>query len=128
MDNKHPLSDLMEVTMGKIRELVDVNTIIGQPIVTADGITLISVSKVGFGFASGGSDFQGKQANVPNPFGGGSGAGVKISPIAFLVIKEGNVRIIGLEAQSNGAIEKLIDMAPELIDKISAIFKKDETV
>lgn len=127
MDSKHPLGDLMSITMEKIHELVDVNTIIGQPITTPDGITLIPVSKVSFGFASGGADFKNKQPNTQAPFGGGGTAGVKIAPIAFLVIKEGNVRVVGLENTSNGAIDKAIDMAPELIDKLAAILKKDDT-
>lgn len=126
MENKHPLGDLMSTTIEKIHELVDVNTIIGQPITTPDGITLIPVSKVSFGFASGGSDFQGKNANMANPFGGGSGAGVKISPIAFLVIKDGNTKVIGLEQPANGTVDKLLDMAPEIIDKISALTKNNE--
>ena len=80
--DKHPLVDMMEITMGKIREMVDVNTIVGAPITTPDGTTLIPVSKVSFGFASGGTDFQikGNEKASAQPFGGGSGAGVNLTP------------------------------------------------
>ena len=93
---KHPIGELMETTMGKLRDMVDVNTIIGQPITTMDGITLIPISKVSFGFAAGGSDFNPKKdkENQGNPFGGGSGAGVKIEPVSFVVIHDGIVRVL----------------------------------
>ena len=88
--DKHPIGDLMEVTMRNIRNMIDVNTVVGQPITTPDGITLIPVSKLTFGFGSGGGDFTSKNQNAgaPNPFAGGSGAGVNITPVAFLVIKD----------------------------------------
>lgn len=125
---QHPIVDLMNATMSKLREMVDVNTVIGQPIKTDDGITLIPVSKVSFGFGSGGSDFQTKQqqAGQNNAFGGGSGAGVNIMPIAFLVVKDGNIRMVSIESASAGPIDKAIDMAPEIIDKISGMIKKDK--
>jgi sporulation protein YtfJ len=127
MDN-YQLSDLMEKTMGKIREMVDVNTIIGEPITAADGTTLIPVSKVSFGFASGGSEFPTKAQNDPKglPFGGGSGAGVKITPVAFLVIKDGNVRILNVMPPASTTIDRAIERAPEVIDKISGLFQKDK--
>lgn len=126
--DKHPLGDLMETTMQKIREMVDVNTIIGRPIVTGDGITLIPVSKVTFGFASGGTDFKTKnqQPNQGNSFGGGSGAGVSIVPVAFLVVKDGNVRLINVTPPANSTIDRVIDLVPEVIDKISSLKGKDK--
>lgn len=128
---KHPIGELMETTMSKIREMVDVNTIVGTPIKTDDGITLIPVSKVSFGFASGGSDFQTKnsQAGKSN-FGGGSGAGVNISPVAFLVVKDGNVKMISAQPGTPSGIEKVVDAMPEIIDKVKEIIpqKKDEEV
>ena len=87
MDKKSPLSELMRSTMDKIREMVDTNTIVGQPITTADGVTLIPISRVSIGFGGGGADYGKVQ---PKDFGGGSGAGVKIEPVAFLVIKDGH--------------------------------------
>jgi len=128
---KHPIGELMETTMSKIREMVDVNTIVGTPIKTDDGITLIPVSKVSFGFASGGSDFQTKNTqNGSANFGGGSGAGVNISPVAFLVVKDGNVKMISAQPTPPTGIEKVVDAVPEIIDKVKEIIpkKKDDEV
>ncbi len=126
--DKHPLGDLMETTMSKIREMVDVNTIIGTPIVTGDGITLIPVSKVTFGFGSGGSDFAGKDrpAGQPNTFGGGAGAGVNIIPVAFLVVRGESVRVINIGPPATTTIDRVIEMAPDLIDKVTGMIKKKE--
>ena len=129
---KHAIGDLMEKTMAKIREMVDVNTIVGSPITTVDGITLIPVSKVSFGFAAGGSDFQTKNGKDKDPgpdgFGGGSGAGVKIEPVSFLVIRDGSVRMISANASEQNSVEKFIDAMPDIIDKVKEVLpkKKDE--
>ena len=85
---EHPIQNLMNVTMDKIRQMVDSNTIVGKPITTDDGTTILPVSKVSFGFASAGTDFDGKNAANKDLFGGGSGAGVNIQPVAFLVVKD----------------------------------------
>ena len=125
--DKHPISELMDTVMTKIHEMVDVSTVIGEPIKTADGITIIPVSKVSFGFASGGSEFSGKNQSAQKlPFGGGSGAGVKINPVAFLVIKDGFVRVMNVEAPASTTIDRIIDNAPGIIDKISSMVKKDK--
>lgn len=127
---KNSIGELMDKTMARIREMVDVNTIVGSPITTADGITLIPVSKVSFGFAAGGSEFQTKNGkeDKPDPFGGGSGAGVKIEPVSFLVIRDGSVRMISANAQQQTSVEKLVDAMPEIIDKVKEVLpkKKDE--
>ena len=127
---KNSIGELMDKTMTRIREMVDVNTIVGSPITTVDGITLIPVSKVSFGFAAGGSDFQTKNGKdgQTNPFGGGSGAGVKIEPVSFLVIRDGSVRMIGANAQEQNSVEKFIDAMPDIIDKVKEVLpkKKDE--
>ena len=117
---EHPIEGMMGVTMEKIRQLVDANTIIGEPI-TVDGATIIPISRVTFGFASGGSDV-GAKTNK-QMFGGGTGAGVSIAPIAFLVISGGNVRTIQLSAENN-AVERAVSMIPELVDKLSDLLKK----
>lgn len=121
---KHPVGDIMETTMGKLREMVDVNTIVGDPIKAADGITLIPVSRVSFGFASGGSEFQTKHGkeNGTNPFGGASGAGVRIEPVSFLVIRDGEVKIIGANTNELTAVDKALDALPELIGKLRELF------
>ncbi|MBR4693062.1 MAG: GerW family sporulation protein [Oscillospiraceae bacterium] len=127
---KHAIGELMENTLSKIRELVDVNTVVGSPIQTPDGITLIPVSKVSFGFAAGGSDFQTKNGkdSQPNPFGGGSGAGVRIEPVSFLVIRDGSVRVLSANADNQSAAERVIEAVPDIIDKVREVLpkKKDE--
>lgn len=114
--------------MQKIREMIDVNTIIGSPIVTGDNITLIPISKVSFGFASGGSDFQTKHQKETqnNAFGGGSGAGVNIVPVAFLVVKGDSVKILNVAPPASTTVDRVIEMVPEFIDKVSDILKKDK--
>ena len=123
---KHAIGELMENTLSKIREMVDVNTVVGSPIQTPDGITLIPVSKVSFGFAAGGSDFQTKNGkdSQPNPFGGGSGAGVKIEPVSFLVIRDGSVRVLSANADNQSAAERVIEAVPDIIDKVREVLPK----
>lgn len=120
---EHPIRGLMDTTMEKIRQMVDSNTIIGNPINLADGVTVLPVSKVTFGFASGGSDLPNKATK--DLFGGGSGAGVTISPVAFLVVqKDGNVRLMQLSDTSNN-IDRALGLMPEMMDKITALLKKE---
>ena len=122
MSEHHPISDLMTETMSKIKEMVDVNTIIGSPIVAADGTTVIPVSKVSCGFGAGGSEFASKHAASGSPlaFGGGSGAGVTVSPVCFLVIgKDGSANILGINAQASDTVDRLVEMIPGAINKVS---------
>ena len=121
---EHPIQNLMNVTMDKIRQMVDSNTIVGKPITTDDGTTILPVSKVSFGFASAGTDFDGKNAANKDLFGGGSGAGVNIQPVAFLVVKDGCVRI--QLSDGNNTVDRALTMIPELVEKVSALIKKDE--
>lgn len=120
---EHPINGLMGVTMDKIRELVNSDTIIGEPVSLPDGTTILPVSKVTFGVATGGSDFAAKQSK--ELFGGGSGAGVTVAPVAFLVVKDGNVRTIQL-ADPNNSLERAITMLPELVNKLAALLKKEK--
>ena len=124
----HPLPDMMGLSMAKIKDMVDVNTIIGDPIVTPEGVTIIPVSKVKVGFAGGGSDFapKGYPANKTNAFGGGSGAGVTITPVAFLIIKGETVRMMPVAEPASNSLERLVEMLPELIDQISSLNKKKQ--
>ena len=122
---EHPIQGLMNVTMDKIRQMADSNTIIGKPIKTDDGTTILPVSRISFGFASAGTDFDGKNAANKDLFGGGSGAGVNIQPVAFLVVKDGCVRTIQLSDGSN-TIDRALTMLPDLVDKVSALLKKEE--
>ena len=122
--NEHPISNLMTETMSKIKEMVDVNTIIGTPITTADGTTVIPVSKVTFGFASGGSDFAPKHMpqNAPLAFGGGGGAGVTVSPVCFIG-RDGSANILGVNAQASTTVDRLVEMIPGAINKVSSFME-----
>lgn len=123
MEQKHPINDVLGLTMERLKQMVDVNTVVGTPITTPDGVTVIPISRVSIGFASGGSDFSPKNlpANKDNCFGGGSGAGVTITPVSFLIIHGDNVRIINANPVPDGAVEKAINMVPEIVDKVSAL-------
>ena len=112
------LPNMLDNTIAKIREMVDVNSVIGDPITTPDGVTIIPVSKVSVGFGGGGSDFATK--NGDNPFGGGVGAGVKVIPIAFLIVKEGSVRMIPVATPANTTADRLVEMVPDTLDKLAA--------
>ena len=121
MDKKHPVSELMRSTIEKIHELVDTNVIVGQPINTPDGVTLIPISRVNFGFGSGGGDYgKGPKEN----FGGGGGAGVKIGPVAFLTIKDGVTRVLPVAAPPATALDRIVEMAPDLMDKAEKFLDK----
>ncbi|MBC5582168.1 GerW family sporulation protein [Anaerofilum sp. BX8] len=121
--SEHPLQGLMDVALQRIKEMVDSNTIIGEPITMADGTLILPVSKVSFGFASGGSDFPSKTPR--ELFGGGSGAGVSISPIAFLVVKDGSVKMLQLASQEANTTDRIINALPDVLDKLQDMFKKD---
>ena len=125
------LPEMLENTIAKIREMVDVNSVIGTPITTADGVTIIPVSKVSAGFGGGGSDFVSKNVNKQdNPFGGGAGGGVSVTPIAFLIVKDGNVRMMPVATPANTTADRLVEMIPDTLDRVSAFIdshsKKNE--
>ncbi len=132
--NEHPIEGLMTTAMNSIQDMIDVNTIIGEPIETSNNVVVIPISKVSFGFAAGGSEFKGetideyskrdKEEDIQYrlPFGGGSGAGVSINPIAFLVIQQDGVRLLPVNYTS--AIDKLLDYVPDLMDKVNGVINK----
>lgn len=113
------LPNMLETTIQKIREMVDVNTVVGTPITTPDGVTIIPVSKVSVGFGGGGSDFANKNTGE-NPFGGGVGGGVKVVPVCFLVVSGGNVRMISIPEPANSTTERIVEMMPDTLDKLTA--------
>ncbi len=121
--SEHPIKGIMETTLDKIRAMVDVDTIIGNPMKAGDGVTLIPVSKVSFGFASGGSDIP-TSKNEKENFGGGSGAGVTVTPVCFIVVQEDDVRILNINT-SSATVDKAIAMVPELFDKVKSLCKKE---
>ena len=119
----HPLSDMMTSTMAKIKDMIDVNTVIGDPITTPDGVTLIPISKVSFGFGGAGGDYGKTQ---PKDFGGGSAAGVKIDPVAFLVIRDGITRVLPVAVPPVSTLDRVVEMVPDLMDKVEKYFDKKE--
>ena len=114
------LTDLMEASIGKIRELVDSNTIVGEPIITPDGVTLIPVSRLSFGFGCGGGDY-GK--NGPQ-FGGAATAGVKVDPVAFLMVKDGITRVLPVAVPAVTTVDRVIEMVPEVMDRVENFIDK----
>ncbi len=123
MQEKHHIQDLLGITMEKMREMVDVQTIIGDPIVISDSVTIVPISKVSYGFASGGSDLPAK-ANPKDLFGGGAGAGVSIQPVAFLVIQDDEVRLLQMN-EGGDVLTSAIRSVPEVVDRIGSILKKN---
>ena len=114
------LPNMLESTISKIREMVNANTVVGQPITTGDGVTIIPISRISIGLGGGGSDFVSKNANRhENPFGGGVGAGVTVSPVAFLVVKDGSVRMLPVAAPANTTADRLVEMIPDTLDKVA---------
>ena len=144
--NEHPIQGLMRTAMENLKQMVDVNTIVGDPVTTPDGTLILPISKVGFGFAAGGSEFTVEHeddraeaaersvtpfeskstSSVGFPFGGGSGGGVSITPIAFLVVGTHGVKVVPLD-NSSRLVERIFDAAPGLVEKITGMFGGDKT-
>lgn len=137
--SEHPINSLMDSAMQNIKEMVDVNTIVGEPVHTADGFVIIPISKVSFGLAAGGGEYGGAVdftdgqagtgplsetviAPVKYPFAGGSGAGVSISPVAFIIVGGGTVKLVPIT--NNNLLDKLIDLCPDIINKVSDFINK----
>lgn len=147
--SEHPIQNLMKTAMENIRDMIDVNTIIGDPVETTDGQIIIPVSKVGFGFAAGGSEFKGdheerrrqesenhgkgnkeeagkdKKGDGNLPFGGGSGGGVSVTPVAFLVVNDKGIRILNMDGQTH-LFDRLIDAVPEFVDQLKNMVSKNK--
>ena len=120
MEKNHPIGDLMSTTMQKIREMVDVNTIVGEPVTTPDGVTLVPVSRVSFGFGGGG----GGLVKQRDGFAGGSAAAVRIEPIGFLVIRNGIVNMLNLQPPASNTLDRIVDLIPQLMDKAEQLRDK----
>lgn len=135
MRESHPIENLMLTAMSSIHDMVDVNTIIGEPIESIDGMTIIPISKVSFGFAAGGSEFseeaideyakkeKEEEIKYKLPFGGGAGAGASINAVAFLIIQNGTVKLLPIEHTSY--VDKLLDYVPDLVEKVNQMFSKN---
>ena len=129
--SSNKVNDLLGVSMDKIKQMVDVNTVVGDPVTTPDGTTVIPISRVNYGFAAGGSDLPSKSQPAEGLFAGGSGAGVTVSPVAFLSIHNGNVRVIQIEPYFS-PVDRALEKIPDIADMLSSLFKKkgepEETV
>ncbi|MDQ0255023.1 sporulation protein YtfJ [Evansella vedderi] len=128
----HPIQGLMKTAMENLKEMVDVNTIVGDPVETPDGSVILPISKVGFGFAAGGSEFvlehtpkTNTETEKKHPFGGGSGGGVSITPIAFLVVSGKGVNMVHLD-QNTHLYEKLLEFTPQVVDKIQQMLQTNQ--
>ena len=124
----HPLNEMMTSSMAKIKDMIDVNTVIGDPITTPDGVTLIPITKVSVGSGGGGSDFVTKNypANRDNAFGGGAGAGVTITPMAFVVIRGESVRMLPIAEPASTSVDRIVEMVPDILDRVEALFRKPQ--
>ena len=125
MEKKNPLNELLQDSMAKVREMVDTNTIVGQPIQTPDGVTLIPISRVSFGFGGGGTAFGNKKEPAADPnLGTAMGAGVKVEPVSFLIIKEGTVRVLPVAVPAVTTVDRIVEMVPDVVDKVSGFIRK----
>ena len=124
MDNKNPIGELMQSTMENVRNILKVDTVVGDPIFTPDGITLVPVSRISVGFGGGGVEFGNKKGLEARPYGGGNATGVKIDPIGFLVIKDGNVRMVNILPAANTTVDRIIDLIPQVIDRVEGFINK----
>lgn len=124
----HPLNEMITSSMAKIKDMIDVNTVIGDPITTPDGVTLIPITKVSVGYGGGGSDFVTKNypANRDNAFGGGAGAGVTITPMAFVVIRGESVRMLPIAEPASTSVDRIVEMVPDILDRVEALLRKPQ--
>lgn len=118
------LPNMLDSTIEKIKEMVNANSVVGTPITTPDGVTILPISNISVGLGGGGSDFVSKHPNPKdNPFGGGVGAGIKVTPVAFLIIKDGSVRMLPVAAPANTTADRIVEMVPDTLDRITDFFE-----
>ena len=126
MDNINPIGELMQTTMENVKNILKVDTVVGEPIYTPDGITLVPISRISVGFGGGGVEFGNHKGGENRPYGGGNATGVKIDPIGFLVIKEGTIRMINVTPPASNTVDRLIDMVPQVMDRVDAFIEKQK--
>lgn len=125
MEN-NPIGAIMKSTMEDVRNVLKVDTVVGDPIVTNDGITLVPISKISLGFGGGGIELNSKKTDGARPYGGGNATGVKIEPMGFLVIKEGTVRMINVTPPASNTVDRIIDLVPQVMDRVDAFIEKQK--
>ncbi|MBQ6985966.1 MAG: sporulation protein YtfJ [Oscillibacter sp.] len=121
MEKNNSLNELMRATLERVREMADVNTIVGKPITTPDGVTLIPISRVSFGFGSGGGSY----GKTSDGFAGGGAAGVKIDPVAFLTVRDGITRVLPVAAPPLNTVDRIVDAAPDIMTRVENYFDKN---
>ena len=126
MDNYNPIGELMQTTMDNVRNILKVDTVVGDPIYTPDGSTLVPISRISVGFGGGGIELNMKNANGNRPFGGGNATGVKIEPIGFLVIKDGSIRMVNVTPPASNTVDRLIDMVPQVMDRVDEFIARQK--
>ena len=126
MDNINPIGELMQSTMENVKNILKVDEVVGEPIYTPDGITLVPISRISVGFGGGGIELNTKNAAANRPFGGGNATGVKIDPIGFLVIKDGTIRMINVTPPASTTVDRLIDMVPQVMDRVDEFIARQK--
>ena len=126
MEKNNPIGEMMRSTMENVKNILKVDTVVGDPIVTPDGITLVPISKISVGFGGGGVEFGSKKANEERPYGGGNATGVKIEPFGFLVIKDGVVRMVNVTPPASNTVDRIIDLVPQVMDRVDAFIAKNK--
>ena len=126
MDNINPIGELMQTTKETVRNILKVDTVVGDPIYTPDGITLVPISRISLGFGGGGIELNQKNSSGNRPFGGGNATGVKIDPIGFLVIKDGTIRMINVTPPASTTVDRLIDMVPQVMDRVDEFIARQK--
>ena len=124
--DKNPIGELMQNTMENVRSILKVDTVVGDPIYTPDGIMLVPISKISVGFGGGGVEFNQKKVGENRPYGGGNATGVKIEPIGFLIVKDGSVRMVNVTPPANNTVDRIIDLVPQVMDRVDAFIDKQK--
>ena len=124
--DKNPIGELMQNTMENVRSILKVDTVVGDPIYTPDGIMLVPISKISVGFGGGGVEFNQKKSGESRPYGGGNATGVKIEPIGFLIVKDGTVRMVDVMPPANTTVDRIIDLVPQVMDRVDAFIDKQK--
>ena len=127
IENKNPIGELMQTTMDNVKNILKVDTVVGDPIYTPDGITLVPISQISVGFGGGGVEFTQKKAGETRPYGGGNATGVKIEPIGFLIIKDGVVRMVNVTPPASTTVDRIIDLVPQVMDRVDAFIDKQKS-
>ena len=124
--DKNPIGELMQNTMENVKNILKVDTVVGDPIYTPDGITLVPISRISVGFGGGGVEFGSKKEGERRPYGGGNGTGVKIEPIGFLIIKDGCVRMVNVNPPAGNSVDRIIELVPQVLDRVDAFIDKQK--